>query len=224
MPRLYQGLQIITPMSEIEKMVAAESCKVLNTKIPHAIKDIENDISNTLKHVFVNSPEYDSLTSGDDLAKAFGIPQSDAIKKLDTIIDVLASSIVVKFKRLRASGTTITGGIEVGAFLANFKDILRLPEAQVITDKGQSLPWLEWLLIRGDTIIITDFEISFGSYPTSRAGGALMVESVGGVWRVPPQYSGIITDNWITRAVDASAKFLEGVCLAVMKRNIEKTF
>lgn len=216
------SLKIITPISKIQNMVDIECCRVLNSRVPLCINNIANDISRSVKTTFTNAPEYGSLTGDGELAKAFGLPQSDAISKLDTIIDVLAQSIQVKFRKFGNSASGITGGITVYAFAADFKDILSLDEAKVTTNKGQELPWLDWLIIEGDKIIIVDYDLVYGSYPSSRAGDAIMYQKIGSIWRVPAQYAGSRDNNWITRAVDSTATFLENVCAGAIKFNMEK--
>jgi hypothetical protein len=216
------GLRITTPMPKIQEMVNAEAIRVLNSRVPRVVSDIEAGIAHGLKHVLVNNDEYESLTTGGDLAQHFGLEKSQAITKLDNIIDTIIGSIQVKFKRFQNRTGTIQGGITVSAIKDDFIDIISIPAGQVVTDKGQSLPWLEWLLIEGDRIIITDFEIQMGPSPYSRAGDAIMIPKKAGVWRVPPQFSGTQTNNWITRAVDDASTFLESLFISSFRHNLMK--
>jgi hypothetical protein len=222
MTRLHATLEITTPIADIERMVNAAACKELNLRFPSILNDIGNDIARSVKYTFTSTQEYQSLVGDGELAKAFGLPQNDAISKLDEIIDTLANSIQVKFVKFGNGATGITGGINVYAFAANFKDILSLSAATVTTNKGQVLPWLDWLLIQGDKIIIVDYDLVYGNYPSSRAGDAIMYKKKGGIWRVPSQFAGDINNNWITRAIDTSATFLENVCSGAIKFNVDK--
>jgi len=70
----------------------------------------------------------------------------------------------------------------------------------VDTERGYSLPWLEWLLTKGGQIIVRNFEVKYGANPRSRSGDAVMVSS-GSNWRVPSQFTGTSSNNWITRAL-----------------------
>ena len=64
------------------------------------------------------------------------------------------------------------------------------------------LDWLNWLLTRGDDIIVGDY--SFIQKPgIGRSGLGAM--TAGGVFRIPPEYSGTQDDNFITRTLLSEA-------------------
>jgi hypothetical protein len=74
--------------------------------------------------------------------------------------------------------------------------------AMTKTEKGESLPWLEWLLLKGNDKIIQDYSITYinNSY-RSRTGSAIMVSNPNG-WRVPVNFAGTEDNNWTTRAIN----------------------
>jgi hypothetical protein len=181
---------------------------------------MEENIGQKVKRIFTKTDTYDALVNG-PLDAHFGLPQGSAVPKLNVIIDTLAESIKVEFKRFSARGKDINGGFKVFMFHADFLDILLLPESEVNND-GEFLTWLEWLLLRGDEIIISEFGISFDHAKNSRSGKAIMIPRSGKSWRVPTKYSGTIEDNWITRAVEDSMDFLEKLTESVIRHNIEK--
>ena len=76
-----------------------------------------------------------------------------------------------------------------------------MDEATVTDNQGQKLPWLEWLLLRGNQIIIRNYQVRMGASPYSRTNMAVMVQSKKN-WRVPMEFAGTITNNWTTRALD----------------------
>ena len=48
-----------------------------------------------------------------------------------------------------------------------------------------------------------------------------MIEKAGGFWRVPPQYSGTIRKNWLTRSIfDVSGAYVDMIN-DVLKEKIE---
>ena len=57
------------------------------------------------------------------------------------------------------------------------------------------------MLLKGNAIIIKNYEVKFGPSPKSRSGDALMIQSSSS-WRVPPEFAGTIKDNWTTRALN----------------------
>ena len=62
------------------------------------------------------------------------------------------------------------------------------------------MPWLEWLLLKGNQIIVRNYEVKIGSNSRSRSGDAIMISSSEN-WRVPPEFIGTNTNNWTTRAL-----------------------
>jgi hypothetical protein len=82
-----------------------------------------------------------------------------------------------------------------------------LPEATYVTAKGTPIPWLDWLILQGDRIIVLGYDVDFDLTPAERArsrtGMALMERGSG--WRVPPEFSGTAESNFLTRAFDGPA-------------------
>ena len=63
--------------------------------------------------------------------------------------------------------------------------------------KSGDLHWLDWLLKRGDNMIISNYQYN----PQTGLGRSGLGNMVGGgSFRVPPQFSGTVDDNFITRA------------------------
>ena len=92
---------------------------------------------------------------------------------------------------------SLKGGIEVNVQPSNFTNLLSLGSGHLVYDKGD-LHWLSWLLTFGDSIIVVGYEYN-PETGLGRANLGNMVE--GGSWRVPPEFSGTIQNNFITRAL-----------------------
>ena len=81
-----------------------------------------------------------------------------------------------------------------------------------------NIPWLDWLLTKGDQILISGFEFQPGSnLGRSRAGR--MVESPMGNWRISPEFAGTKSDNFITRAFDRN---IQDKIVNTVKKTINK--
>ena len=65
------------------------------------------------------------------------------------------------------------------------------------------LHWLQWLLERGDEIIVAGYEFG-GNSGRGRSGLGYM--TTGGSFRVPPQFSGTKDNNFISRALVGKAQ------------------
>lgn len=223
MTKLPFSFKVTTTDQELERMSLIAIRDFLNQKLPTVAKEAEIKIADNIKRIFIGSPAYEALVNG-PLDAHFGIPKGEALPRLDAIINTMADSVRVDATRITIAGTTLRGGIKVSAIKGDFTDLLVLPEAKVQTDKGQELPWLEWLLIRGDAIIISNYQITFGNYNRSRSGAALMLKSTSKSWRVPVGVSGTANNNWITRAVDDAYNFVDTLIAGAIEDSMNKVF
>jgi hypothetical protein len=91
----------------------------------------------------------------------------------------------------------LRGGISINIQPASFVNLLSLQEG-FTTYSGGTLHWLDWLLLKGDSIIIIDYQYN----PKIGLGRSNLGNMIaGGSFRVPPQFSGSEDDNFITRAL-----------------------
>lgn len=168
-----------------------------NLRVSKKIAIIKNNISIEVVNFLKQSNIYKSLISG-DLAAHFGLPISTRKTMVDNIVQKIGNNIEVEHRILKVRSGGFTGGVEIGILVKDFSDILSMSEAFVTTEKGQVLPWLEWLLIKGNKIIISEHEIHLIG-GKGRSMGGIMVKNNAGVWRVPSEYSGVVSNNWLTR-------------------------
>ena len=214
------GIQLLDPVDVIENKILKAIRDTLNEAFTKALPSIDIAVKNRTRVFFETSREALALVNG-PLDKHFGIPSGEALVRVGSIIQTIINNIYVRYIKVSVKGKTLTGGIEVNVLKSDFKDVLNNSEAVITTDNGDKLPWLEWLLLRGDNIIVSDHVIKFGSFTTSRSGGAVMIEKAGGFWRVPPQYSGTIRKNWLTRSIfDVSGAYVDMIN-DVLKEKIE---
>lgn len=195
-------------IADIEKMVIRECINVANQEFPTLAKAVRADFAANFRPIFILTKEYDALVNG---TLGYELGPVDPAGRMHEIMNIMEKSIRVDFTRFGLRGTKITGGLELNAFQADFEDILASPAAVQMTEKEQYLPWLEWLIIRGDKVIIKDYRFRLGRYRSSRTGGGLMFHKDGGLWRVPPEYSGTKSNNWFTRAIEDSLVFIENL-------------
>jgi hypothetical protein len=179
---------------KILQSLATEFNNLVQQKLPTIMSKIRLQTVIFLKQ----TDTYLSLVNG-DLAAHFGLPAAYRQSMVDAIIQKISDSIDSEFKPTKARASGFTGGLELRILVKDFSDILTMVEAMVTTEKGQVLPWLEWLLIKGNKFIISEHVIHLRG-GAGRSGGAIMVKNTASAWRVPSQYSGVMTNNWLTRA------------------------
>lgn len=213
--RIY-GLPSLQTDESIEKLMVDQMVRKVNALFKKSIASIEQSLKIVLRPIFINSPEYKSIVDGKLMAN-FGMYPGQGEFLANSVVNKIMESLQIVYSPIRRSGKNVRGGLTIQFVKGDFSDILELPAAKLTVDDGTELPWLEWLTIRGDAIIISGFSIVFGNFNTSRSDMAIMVKSDSGTWRVPPEFSGTAEDNWITRAifrnydyiVDTATKIIE---------------
>lgn len=168
-----------------------------------------------------DSPEYQSLLGG-DLQALFGIADPQPV--VNAIVDAVAGSLRLTIKP--PSGDSL-GGLLLEILREDMSDVLELDEASYVSyslRRGTEtlVPWLQWLLLAGDTIIIVDWEVirGRGSYTSTRTGLAVMVQPIrrpSHGFQIPAPYSGVVDNNWLTRCLEAAS----GPIADVLQRALE---
>lgn len=163
-----------------------------------ALPLIKDRIKSEVKAALVSEPEYQSLISG-QLKYEFGIPAS---QQVNNIIDIWVNNIVVNYSGVKTSNLGLNANLSLNMIESSYNDVLASEGAIVIDNlSGAALPWLEWLLVFGGKIIVRNYRVKLGANARSRTGNAIMVESSGSNWRVPPEFAGTPSNNWVTRAL-----------------------
>lgn len=191
---------LVESVNNITGTIIKEFSKQVKKLFNIAQPKIEKDLRTKLADAIRAQPEYSSLKGG-ELRYNFGIADSSII---DNIVDRFVNSITVATNIVNTNSTTIDAELVFSIVAADDLDeILSSADASIITEKGDSLPWLNWLLIRGNDTIILTHKILITPSPYSRTGQAIMIPSKAGTWRVPPRYIGTLDNNWITRAISS---------------------
>jgi hypothetical protein len=192
-------LKLLESVDQIENNILSAIATQFNASMKSSKVKILQEINLLLPSWISSQPEMESLSSGgtSSLIGQFGITISAA-----SIINAIISSVV--------SSTSISvvpynnklkgGGIEVNIQPDNFANLLNLPQGHSIYKDGD-LHWLDWLLNRGDEIIVVGYEYN----PQTGLGRSRLGNmKEGGSFRVPPQFSGTDQNNFITRALTGS--------------------
>lgn len=170
----------------------------LNSAMHLAAAGITKRVREYAEDLVENTSTYGSLLTGELLGE-LGIP--DVQGRLKAVVEAVGKSVHVQVIPIRVNGTKLNGGLRVQMLRSDFEDLLALPAAEYYSNQ-YLIPWLQWILLEGDKIIITTHEIFKDLSPSqkasSRTGKALMRPGKG--WRVPPEYAGVADDNFLTRA------------------------
>jgi hypothetical protein len=190
-------IELLETNKQIEQKILEGIAEDFNSLIQPKLIDIREKISVATVAFLQGSETYESLMRG-ELAGHFGLPVWGRRMMINNVVQKIGDNIEIDYTPVRVRAGGFIGGAEIGVLIKDFSDILAMMEASVDTEKGQILPWLEFLLLRGDQIIISQYDIKMET-GTGRSGKAIMVKGSAKAWRVPPEYSGVAGDNWLTR-------------------------
>lgn len=192
-------LKVLESDKQIAESILRALLPEVETFLKKALQNIRISLPQAIREIIQNTPEYDSLMGG-QLQYEFGIP--DPGNKLAAIIDIWSNNVKIEYNPPTITGSKIKASFSVSLIRSDFNDVLSSDASFVIDNfRGYQLPWLEWLLLEGNKVIVKNQEVVFGPSKFSRTGYALMKES-NSSWRVPSEFAGTIRDNWITRAID----------------------
>lgn len=186
--------------AEINKLLAKEGDRALRNASPR----IKRRIKGVVLGAISTCPEISEISSG-SLRLDFGLTSDPT----DEIITAIVNSVYVEVRRIRSAAGKFSGGVTILVQPSNYQNLLGLPGAQQQIEDGSSLPWLSWLLTRGNDIIVSDYGVVLGA-GLGRTGGAKMSKNKG-PFMVDPQYSGTPEDNFITRALAPYEKTISSI-------------
>jgi hypothetical protein len=190
------SIKIIDTEKEIAKNINIGISEYINNKITQQLSFMTKEIIGVIPSWVSVQPEILSLLSQDEMSLAgqFGIAgDTDGI--VNSIVSSIANSISIKFVKFN---NNLKGGLEFYIQPDNFSNLLGLPQGHVIYSGGD-LHWLDWLLIRGDQIIISNYQYN----PSTGLGRSGLGNMIGGnSFRVPPAFAGTKNNNFVTRALN----------------------
>lgn len=208
-------VELLESNSDIAKLILNQIKDIIQQAINKALPKITNEIKATVDEALRNQPEYTSLMSG-KLKAELGIPDSSVV---DRVIQALVDTLIVTNNGVKTSSSGISGGFKLTMIKSDdIGGVINIDEASVVDDKGYSLPWLEWLLLKGNQTIVKNYSVKYTSSTRSRSGLAIMQPDGSFNWRVPSEFSGSQQNNWTTRAIDS----IEKEIYQIMTSNIEK--
>jgi hypothetical protein len=172
---------------------------IFNGYIQKSINTMRPDIWQIIFDAVITSPAAASLTNG-KLRIDFGLTTSPAGDIARSVADTLS------IRAIMAPGGNLQGGLVLKLQPSDYSNLSGL--GQQVTEKGQFLPWLDWLLTLGQQIIITNHGVSYGS--KGRTGGGNM-DKREAPFKVDSQFAGTVDDNFITRAVQSVVPQIQSI-------------
>ena len=200
------SISLVESQKQIEVLILRELVKIVEPIFKNAVKPVQEGTREIIYSAIIGSEEMRSLREG-VLRWDFGLTSSQATNTVEIFAGGVSESVNVELKPIRLTGKNASGGLVITVQPNSFENI---PKISVPWKTEGIPPSVNDLLLKyGDGFVVFDYDIEYGSFDGSRSGEARMVENEGSAWgvssglsRVPPQYAGNPSDNFITRAID----------------------
>ena len=180
--------------------IVQETKEKLNRTIDQLRMRIRPDLVNYVEKKLREYPSntYYSLNFG-ELQRDFGFSPGENVA--EQVVKTISSSI--QLSKLGPTSVSL-GGFRLEILKEGIQSLLSKNFA-AYDSNGNTVDWLRWLLTAGDTIVVADYQVMKDKgtpLSSSRSGYALMISpKMSQGFRVDPNHSGTIDDNWITRAL-----------------------
>jgi hypothetical protein len=211
MATLDMTLTLQQSTAEIEQLIS----KALKAKVDNfmrkAAKRVEQKLRKFLRVLFTATDVVRDLLSRGQLLGELGL--NAPVRQVKTIIEQWVNNFKVSF--VDYSIAKRFGSFKIQAIQDDWRDVIALSDAFLMTGAGEFLPWLHWLLFEGSKVIIGDYRF-FEESGRGRTGHGVMVKN--GEWRVPSWAQGTRNDNFITRALREAEGALKSIIIQEMKK------
>lgn len=196
-------IQITESTSSVSAKVLFEVVEQVDKRMRAAAPQINMLVGQLIESRIRSTPHVKSLISG-QLRADFGLNIGEAEEALDTLLFVLKRSVKVNLAvKNRGTLGNLAWSMSVSILPEGFSEVLKGIGAYQSPRSGEFIPWMEWLLTKGTTVIYDDFFVAKGEFKTSRSGFALMFPSgsSGKLFRVSPEFAGTEEDNFVVNTI-----------------------
>ena len=196
---------------QIEEKINKALVEHINSKLRAGSNKAMSKARRYVKEWILKTPEMQSIATGGELAGNLGIRGGTGASIAASIADAVALSTVFEFTPFN---NKLKGRAVLNFQPISFANLLSLPAGYTATKKGDRLHWLDWVLKEGNKTLIVGYEY-FPDTGKGRSGLGSMKQ--GSMWRVPPQFAGTATDNFITRAFQGKEKQIESLFSEILR-------
>lgn len=200
------SIKLLESNNAIVKKIHKALVKLFNRRFSRRSNTILSEIRPLVASALMSSDEIKSLSSG-ALRIDFGLTSDPS----GAIVNAIVDSLDIDIKKATGTAAGIKGGLLITMQPIDYNNLFSLSVAEQITEKGVSLPWLQWLLTFGQQIIVANFGVEYGAGKGRSGGGYMSVYER--PFKVSSQHAGTVDDNFITRAIDSVAPQIKSILM-----------
>jgi len=132
---------ILESTSAIAKKINQGLANIFNKRLSTQSNTILREIRPLVSSALMSSKEIQSLSSG-RLRVDFGLTSDPS----GAIVNAVVASLDIDIQKATGTAAGIKGGLLITMQPIDYNNLFSLSVAEQITEKGVSLPWLQWLL------------------------------------------------------------------------------
>lgn len=212
-------IKTIVKRDPLRNYILHRTCDTLNARINDYKSEIKTFVRQLVYEIIVLSKDSANIRTFGLASFELGLRVGKANDFIDAVATRVSKSVSFYFSKLKPVGSRISGRIRISVIKSDYQDVLSLPEAINVTEKGDELPILHWILIMGDSVIklkkyyekdkkgrmklVKGYKVVFET-GKGRSGGAIMesTDNKAEFFKIDTSYSGTDDDNWLTRAME----------------------
>tara|TARA_Y100000296_G_scaffold59663_1_gene68969 strand:- start:40 stop:669 length:630 start_codon:yes stop_codon:yes gene_type:complete len=204
------SIKLLESNNTIMKKIHMGLANILNKTLSQNAAKISTELRPLISSALLSSPELNSL-SGGGLRIDFGLTSDPS----SAIVSAIVSSLDIEIQNTTASAAGIKGGLLITMQPIDYNNLFSLSVAEQITEKGVSLPWLQWLLTFGQQIVVGNYGVEYGAGRGRTGGGHMTIEQR--PFKVNSAYAGTVDNNFITRTIDAISSQIKSIIIKAVQ-------
>ena len=130
------------------------------------------------------------------------------------------NDIEIKINKPKAISKGIEANLVINMIKENYADIVSSGSGVYASEKGSQINWLRWLLLEGNNSVVIGYRYLPKTDANSRTGKGIMISGQSSIYRVPPQFAGTASDNWITRGIDQALPQIESYINRMVQKSL----
>jgi len=189
----------IESQADLNFKINSAIARIFDNILANIVADVESEGQLITPYLWMQTATYNSLING-ELSGQIGFPKGTAQSYVDPILYKAAKSIKVQYAGTVVYNNTFKSRMYIYILQHDLLDVRDSIDSLVANESGHVIDWLDWLLTKGDRIIVGGFRYQ----PKAGAGRSFKgFMAGGGNFRIPSEHSGVLGDNWLTRALES---------------------
>ena len=187
-----ENLSVSFSIAGMEKAIKKATANNINELLRKRRSSVEESVKKVIRYSIMMTEAWESLAGQggqDSLMSHLGLRKNTVKSTLKKILDAWLQGVKVKIDKMPVA-TNKPSGYTIMAIRSDYGEVLNLPDASYKA-RNKTIPWLKWLLVENNEIIITDFKMIFkpaDAIRNSRSGFSILTKDKDDSWKLPEKW------------------------------------